>query len=265
MARQLTMTRRKLGRTPLDVPVIGMGTWQTFDTRTDRRPIVEEAIEAGITLFDSSPMYGQAEETLARAIAGRRDQVTIATKVWTPDPAAGRQQVAHALDLFGRVEIYQVHNLVNWQAHLPILEALKGEGKVIAVGATHYLSSAYDELCALMRSGRLDMVQVPYNPVRREVERQVLPLAKELGLGVLVHSPLRDGVLSRSPDAGRLQALGVETWAQAVLKWIASDERVSCVLTATKTPGRPTENAQAGRPPWFDEGQRQWIASWVRG
>ena len=259
------MATRALGRTRLRVPVIGMGTWQTFDTDGDRRPLSEEAIAAGITLFDASPMYGRAEETLARAIRERRDEVTIATKVWTADPHEGRRQIDHALQLFGRVEIYQVHNLVNWQAHLPALEALQAEGRVAAVGATHYLAAAFDELCAVMRTGRLDMIQVPYNLARREVEHRVLPLAAELGLGVLVHSPLRDGVLDHPPEAARLRALGVDTWAQAVLKWIASDERVSGVLTATRTPGRPTENAQAGRPPWFDAEQRAWIASWVRG
>ena len=259
------MATRALGRMGLRVPVIGMGTWQTFDVDGDRRPLTEEAIAAGITLFDSSPMYGRAEETLARAVRGRRDEVTIATKVWTPDAHEGRRQIEHALRRFGRVEIYQVHNLVNWQAHLPALEALKAEGRVAAVGATHYLAPAFDDLCAVMRTGRIDMVQVPYNPLRREVEARVLPLAAELGLGVLVHSPLRDGVLDRAPEAARLRELGVDSWAQAVLKWIASDERISGVLTATRTPGRPTENAQAGRPPWFDAGQRAWIARWVQG
>jgi aryl-alcohol dehydrogenase-like predicted oxidoreductase len=256
MARQLTMAQRRLGRTSLEVPVIGMGTWQTFDTNADRQPIVEEALAGGITLFDSSPMYGRAEDVLAQALRGRRQEAMIATKVWTSDPAEGRDQIDHALRIFDRVEIYQVHNLVNWRAHLPVLERLKAEGKVVAVGATHYTASVLNELADLMRTGRLDMIQVPYNPRRREIEHRILPLAAELRLGVLVHSPLRSGVLDRRPDPGLLRDLGVETWAQAVLKWIASDERVSCVLSATKTPGRPTENAQAGQQPWFSEEQR---------
>ena len=147
-----------------------MGTWQTFDTTTDRAPIVGEALSAGITLFDSSPMYRRAEDTLAKALAGRRDEAIIATKIWTSSPADGRQQAEHALRLFGRVEIYQVHNLVNWKAQLKMLEALKGEGKVVAVGATHYDPGAFDDLCDVMRTGRLDMIQLPYNPRRREAE-----------------------------------------------------------------------------------------------
>jgi len=234
-----------------------MGTWQTFDTTADRTPIVDEALSSRMNLFDSSPMYGRAEDTLAKALQGRRDQAIIATKIWTSSPAEGRQQAVHALRLFGRIEIYQVHNLVNWKAQLKMLEALKGEGKVVAVGATHYDAGAFDDLCDVMRTGRRDMIQVPYNPRRREAERRVFPLAAELGLGILVHSPLRNGVLDSPPSPEEIKALGVKTWAQAILKWIASDPRVSSVLTATKTPGRPTENAQAGDPPWFDAAQRE--------
>src|SRR3989440_9275572 len=226
-----------------------MGTWQTFDTAEDRTPIVDEALAAGIDLFDSSPMYGRAEDSLAQALGSRRDEAIIATKLWTDRESEGREQAAHALSLFGRVEIYQVHNLVNWRAQLRMLERLKAEGKVVAVGATHYLPAAFDELSEVMRTGRLDMVQLPYNPCLRDAERLILPLAAELGLGVLVHSPLRFGVLNKRLDAHVLAEFGVQTVAQAVLKWIASDPRVSCVLTAAKTPGPPPQNAKRGEPP----------------
>ena len=254
------MEARRLGKTSLTVPVIGMGTWQTFDTGADRLPIVDEALRAGIRLFDSSPMYGRAEDAVASALAGRRSEAIIATKIWTGSASEGRAQAEHALRLFGRVEIYQVHNLVGWRTQLRMLEQLKGEGKVVAVGATHYLPSAFDELCDVMRTGRVDMIQVPYNPRLRDAEQRVLPLAAELGLGVLVHSPLRFGVLDQRVDRRLLTELGVQTVAQAVLKWIASDERVSCVLTATRTPGRPTENRAAGDPPWFDRDQCERLA-----
>src|SRR6202158_967890 len=175
------LERRKLCRTTLQVPVIGMGTWQTFDTTADRTPIVDEALAAGIDLFDSSPMYGRAEDTLAKALDGHRDEAIIAAKIWTSSPAEGRQQAQHALQLFGQVEIYQAHNLVNSTAQLKMLEALTGDGKVVAVGATHYDPGAFDDLCDVMRTGGLDMIQVPYNPRRREAERRVFPLAAELG------------------------------------------------------------------------------------
>jgi aryl-alcohol dehydrogenase-like predicted oxidoreductase len=252
--------RRRLGRTGIDVPVIGMGTWRTFDTTEDRRWLVEEAMAAGIDLLDSSPMYGRAEETLAGALRGLRDRVLVATKVWTPDPEEGRRQAAHALALYGgAVDVYQVHNLVNVPAHLPLLEGLKAEGLVRAVGATHYLEAAFRDLAALMRTGRLDMVQIPYSPLRREAERTLLPLAAGLDLGVLVLSPLQGGILDIRPTPEHLRELGVETWAQAVLAWIASDPRVSTVLTATQRPGRAAENARAGEPPMFTPEQRELV------
>jgi aryl-alcohol dehydrogenase-like predicted oxidoreductase len=259
------MERRQLGTTGIDVPAIGMGTWRTFDTRSNRRPIVEEALAAGIDLFDSSPMYGRAEDTLAAALTGLRNRALIATKVWTPDAAEGRRQVDHALSLYGKVDVYQVHNLVNVPDQLALLERLKGEGRVRAVGATHYQEGAFADLADLMRTGRLDMVQIPYNPLRRDAERVLLPLAEELGLGVLVMSPLQDGILDRRPSPADLRELGVQTWPQAVLKWIASDPRVSTVLTATQRRGRPTENAAGGEPPMFTPEQRDLVTRIATG
>jgi aryl-alcohol dehydrogenase-like predicted oxidoreductase len=251
--------RRQLGSTGIEVPAIGMGTWRTFDTHEDRTWLVDEALEAGIDLFDSSPMYGKAEDTLARALAGRRERAIIATKIWTDSPEEGKKQAAHALDLYRTVDVYQVHNLVNWPAQLALLEGLKAEGKVRAVGATHYQESYFAELAKLMATRRLDMVQVPYNPLRRDAERVILPLAEELGLGVFVMSPLQGGILDRRPTPQQLAELGVETWPQAILKWIASDLRVSCVLTATSRPGRAAENARGGEPPMFDREQRELV------
>ena len=253
------MERRHLGRSALTVPVIGMGTWRTFDTDEDRRPVVEAAIASGIDLFDSSPMYGRAEATLARALEGNRKRVQVATKIWTASAEEGRAQADFALRLFDWVDVYQVHNLVNVPAQLALLERLKAEGKVRAVGATHYQESAFRDMAELMRTRRLDMVQIPYNPLRRTAERDVLPLAESLGLGVFVMSPLQQGILDRRPSAAQLKELRVETWAQALLKWIASDARVSTVLTATKDRYHLGENAAAGKPPFFTPEQRAMV------
>ena len=250
------MERRRLGGASIDVPAIGMGTWRTFDTDDDRHPVVEAALEAGVDLFDSSPMYGRAEATLARALEGIRDRVLVATKIWTAGADEGERQAERALQLFGHVDIYQVHNLLNVPAQLALLERLKSQGSVRAVGATHYQESAFGEMAKLMKTGRLDMVQIPYNPLRRTAERELLPLAESLGLGVLVMSPLQDGILDRRPSTGQLAELGVETWAQALLKWIASDPRVSTVLTATQQPKHVGENARAGDAPFFTPEQR---------
>jgi diketogulonate reductase-like aldo/keto reductase len=236
-----------------------MGTWRTFDTAEDRGPLVNATLGAGIDLFDSSPMYGRAEVALAKAITGMRDRVLIATKIWTSDAGEGRNQAEHALRLFGHLDVYQVHNLVNVPDQLALLERLKKEGTVRAVGATHYQESAFGDLADLMASGRLDMVQIPYNPLRRTAERKVLPLAESMGLGVFVMSPLQQGILDRRPTPAELKELGVETWAQAILKWIASDPRVSTVLTATHRVERAGENARGGDPPFFAKEQRDLV------
>jgi aryl-alcohol dehydrogenase-like predicted oxidoreductase len=253
------VVRRQLGSTGIEVPLVGMGTWRTFDTDEDRTCLVDEALRAGIDLFDSSPMYGKAEDTLARALNGRRGQAIIATKIWTDSPQEGRRQASHALGLYGTIDLYQVHNLVNWPAQLSLLEGLKAEGKLRAVGATHYQEGYFDELAKLMATKRLDMIQVPYNPLRRDAEKVILPLADELGLGVLVMSPLQGGILDRRPTPEQLKELRVETWPQAILKWIVSDPRVTGVLTATSRPGRAAENARGGEPPLFDSEQRELV------
>jgi aryl-alcohol dehydrogenase-like predicted oxidoreductase len=259
------MERRSLGRSGFTVPAIGMGTWRTFDTAEDRSALAATAISAGITLFDSSPMYGRAEGVLGAALRGKRQQVQVATKVWTESADEGRRQAENALGLYGHVDIYQVHNLVNWRAQLKLLEGLRDNGQVTVVGATHYQVSAFPELMDVMRTGRIGMIQIPYNPLTQDAAQAVLPLAEELGLGVLVLSPLQGGIMQAKPGADELQSLGVKTWPQAVLKWVAGDPRISCVLTATHLESHANENAVAGEAPWFDADQRALVERIARG
>jgi aryl-alcohol dehydrogenase-like predicted oxidoreductase len=257
---------RAFGRSGIDVPVIGMGTWRTFDASSERdqanaTAVVDRALAAGTTLFDTSPMYGRSEEVLASALGARRDAVLIADKVWASSRIEGREQIDRALGWYGgRIDILQVHNLLAWEKHLPVLEELRQEGLIGMTGATHYKSAAYRELMSVMRDDRIGMIQIPYNPTDRAVEKHVLPLAEELGLGVMVMKPLGSGVLvGREPSAADLAPLaefGVKTWAQALLKWVLSDTRVHCAIPATSRPGRAEENAAAGRPPWFDADMR---------
>jgi aryl-alcohol dehydrogenase-like predicted oxidoreductase len=264
------MEHRSLGASGMQVPVIGMGTWLTFDVRgaadiEDRRTVVDAAMAAGTTLFDTSPMYGASEEVLGRLLAGRRDQAIVADKVWTSSAREGREQVEQALRWYGGiVDIYQVHNLVAWREHLPMLEEHQARGDIRVLGATHYRHSAFRELMDVMRTGRIQMIQVPYNATDRVVEREVLPLAAELGIGVLVMQPLGTGKLVRSAPSQRdlepLERFGVHTWAQALLKWIVSDPRVHAVLPATRHAERAAENAAAGSPPWFDDETRDYVA-----
>jgi aryl-alcohol dehydrogenase-like predicted oxidoreductase len=263
------MERRTLGATGLEVPVVGVGTWRTFG-EVDRRglgvrPLVDEALAAGANLFDSSPMYDPAERLLGQALEGRREQAIIATKVWASSAEEGRRQCARALGFFGgRVDLYQVHNLAAWREQLPMLERLREEGRVEVVGATHYSPSAFGELASLMRSGRIGAVQVPYNPHEQDVEREILPLAADLGTGVVVMRPFGEGrLMRRPPDDSELEPLrpfGVTTWAQALIKWILSDPRCHVTIPATSRAGRTRENAAAGDPPWLGPEGRALVA-----
>lgn len=264
------MEHRQLGNSGLSVPAVGMGTWKSFDVKgpsaeAERIKIVDTAIAGGTTLFDTSPMYGESPRVLAAAVAGRRDTVLIADKVWTTKLDEGHKQIDTALERFGgMVDIYQIHNLVAWREHLPVLEELKARGAVKVIGATHYQLSAYPELMSLMRSGRIGQIQIPYNATDQVVQRAVLPLADELGIGVLVMEPLGSGALVKTAPGSAvlkpLEAFGVKTWAQALLKWILSDPRVHCVLPATSKAARAAENAAAGEPPWFDDDTRDYVA-----
>lgn len=269
------MEIRVLGATGLEVPVVGMGTWQTFDVHGDEalanaRRVVDAALEAGARFFDSSPMYGEAEHVLAHTLEGRRKEALVATKLWTSSDVEARRQAERALEWYGGyIDLYQVHNLVEWRERLDLLERLRDRGQVYALGATHYAASAFPELERVMRSGRIGAIQVPYNPWERDVEREILPLAEELGLGVVVMRPFGEGgLLLRGPGAERLAPLrqyGIETWPQALLKWILSDRRCHVAIPATSKPQHMAANAAAGSPPWLDEDARAYIARLAEG
>ena len=263
------MDLRRFGQSELSVPVVGMGTWSTFDVtgaaaEAVTREVLDEALAGGARVFDSSPMYGQAERVLGLGVAGRRDQAIVATKVWTTSTEDGRRQIDRALGYYGgHVELYQVHNLVNWSAHIDTLEREQARGRVGLIGATHYSASAFGELATVMRSGRVRFVQSPYNPLERDVERTILPLAEELGLGVILMRPFGEGGLfRRTPSASALEPLapfGVSTWAQALLKWGLSDRRCHVSIPATSKPARMRENAAAGQAPWFGPAERAYV------
>ena len=246
------MEQRGLG------PVVGLGTWSTFaGDRALAREVVDAALGTGVRVFDSSPMYGAAEASLGAALTGRRSSVTVATKLWTPSLEEGRRQYEAQRRFFGRVELEQVHNLVVWEAHLPWLEEERAEGRIDRIGVTHYASSAFGELERALATGRFDTVQIPLNPFEREAERRILPFAEEHGIAVVVMEPFGGTgapLLQRPPKPAALEplrALGIETWAQAVLKWVLSDPRVDVVIPATSRPERAVENATAGEPPWL--------------
>ena len=242
--------------------MIGLGTWRTFgDDAALAHIVLEAAVQAGVQLVDSSPMYGGAERSLGAVLDGRRERVAVATKIWADSVEEGRAQYAAQLDWFGgRVDIEQVHNLVGWRAHVGWLEEEREAGRVGRLGVTHYAPGAFGELADAMGSGRFETVQLPYNPRERESERVLLPLAAELGMAVLVMRPFGEGTLLRpepGPDAiAPLREFGVDTWPQALLTWVLSDDRVDVAIPATRDPEHARANAAAGSPPWFGPDER---------
>jgi aryl-alcohol dehydrogenase-like predicted oxidoreductase len=246
------MERRRFGRTEWQVPVIGLGTWQTFDVGPEgqdaARNVVESVWEGGTRIFDSSPMYGRAEAVLGRALGDRRNDALVATKVWTSSVSEARSQFTAQLEFFGgRVDLEQVHNLVGWEQHLEWLEEERAAGRIGFLGATHYSSRAFGELEEVMQTGRIDAIQVPYNPLEREAERRILPLAAELDLGVVAMRPLGGGSLVSRFGAGEL------------LKWTLADERIHVAIPATSSVDHARVNTAAGEPPWPSPEQRgQW-------
>src|SRR5689334_18898513 len=263
------MEHRTFGQTGIQVPVVGLGTYQALDVRgeaaeANARSIVDAALKAGANFFDSSPMYGQAERVLGKALEGRREQAFVATKVWASTTEEGRKQIANAMRFYGnKVDLYRIHNLLAWRDQLILLEQLVAERRVSIIGATHYSPSAFDELSRVMKTGRIQAIQIPYNPMEREVEKEILPLAADLNLGVVVMRPFGQGGLMRNPpsesDLAPLKSFGIHTWAQALLKWILSDVRCHVAIPATSKVSRMTENA-AVQDPWFGEEERKLVS-----
>ncbi len=233
------METRRFGRTGLEVPVVGLGTWQTFDLAPDQQQIADAVVdavwEAGTRFFDSSPMYGRAERILGRALTDRRQDAIVATKIWTSSATEARAQFADQMEFFGgHVELEQIHNLVGWRRHLDWLEEERAAGRITFIGATHYAASAFDELEEVMGTGRIDAIQVPYNRVENEAAERILPLAAELDLGVIAMRPLGGGSLIRQFDATEL------------LKWTLADERIHVAIPATASVDHARANAAAG-------------------
>jgi diketogulonate reductase-like aldo/keto reductase len=254
------MNTRPIPSTREALPVIGCGTYVGFDHAPGTPEyallpgVVDALLGAGGTVLDSSPMYGRAEETTGELLAasGRRADAFLATKVWTRGEREGVRQMEASLRLLrtDRIDLMQIHNLLDWRTHLKTLRAWKDAGRIRYLGITHYTSSAYGEVEAVLRAERLDFLQINYALDDREAERRVLPLAAERGVGVIVNMPFGGGGLLRGLIGKPLPAwaaeIGCASWAQVLLKFVLSQPAVTCAIPGTRRREHMEDNARAG-------------------
>jgi diketogulonate reductase-like aldo/keto reductase len=253
------MQTRPIPSTGEALPIIGCGTYVGFDVSESQKlralaEVVRTLRDAGGKVLDSSPMYGRAEAVLGGLLTDAPDPVRtfIATKVWTRGRDAGITQMERSFALLktARIDLMQVHNLVDWQTHLTTLRRWKQDGRIRYLGVTHYTASAYDDLEAVMRKETLDFVQLNYSLDDRAAERRLLPLAADRGIAILVNVPFGGGGLLRAlggrplPDwAGEIDAT---SWAQILLKFVLAHPAVTCAIPGTGNPTHMADNCRAG-------------------
>lgn len=267
----------RAGGAPQLLPVIGMGTWQTFDVSNAaalerRRQVLQRFFEAGGGVIDSSPMYGRAERVVGDLLPRdgvRAGRLFAATKVWTPFDAGGAEQHADSLALWKlpRLDLQQVHNLLNTDAHLKTLRAARDRGEVRYIGATTSHGRRNDELMALMKREPLDAIQLTYNLADTSAE-PLIAEAQARGIAVLVNRPFDGGALPRQLADQKLPGwageIGCAHWSQVLLKWIVAHPGVTCAIPATSDPAHMLQNMAAGLGPLPDAALRRRIQNEVR-
>ncbi len=255
------------------MPVVGLGTWITFNVGLDPvgRDACAEVMRAffagGGRMIDSSPMYGSSEAVIGYGLdrIGGAPDLFAATKVWTTAREAGPPQIAESRRLWRipEFDLIQVHNLVSWEAHLDTLQAMKSVGRLRHVGITTSHGRRHDDIERIMRVRPIDFIQVTYNPVDREVEERILPMAQERGIGVIANRPFRGGPLARQLEGEPVPAwageIGCSSWPQLILKFIVSHPALTCAIPATTRVDHVAENMAAARGAMPDAAMRQRI------
>ncbi len=258
------------------LPVIGLGTWQTFDVGGDagaRVPLKEVLgvlFESGGRVVDSSPMYGTSESVVGDLCTelGICEPLFLATKVWTQGRDEGLRQMERSIERMraAPLDLMQIHNLVDVETHTRTLQAWKAEGRVRYLGITHYTASAHAAVERWMRTRQYDFVQINYSLEEPHAADRLLPLARDLGIAVMINRPFATGGMFRRVRGKALPAwageLGISSWAQYFLKWIVAHPAVTCVIPATGKPAHMRDNAGAGLGPMPDEAGRRRMAKY---
>jgi diketogulonate reductase-like aldo/keto reductase len=259
-AESSDMLARAIPSSGEKLPVIGLGTWQAFDVdlaadnRRQLGDVLSLFVKLGGRVIDTSPMYGRAEDVIGELTAalGIRDKVFLATKVWTRGRENGIKSMERSMALLRakRIDLMQVHNLVDVQTQLATLREWKAQGRIRYLGITHYEAGAFANVEKIIRSEKLDFVQINYSLMEREAEERLLPLAQERGVAVIVNRPFGGGDLfSRvrsKPLPDWAAELGCHSWAQFFLKWIVANAAVTCAIPATNKPRHLEDNMEGG-------------------
>jgi diketogulonate reductase-like aldo/keto reductase len=259
---------KKIPSTGEALPVIGVGTWQTFDVGNDpsaRAPLRELLKLLNGNLIDSSPMYGSSETVAGDLIAelGMRERLFVATKIWTNGRDAGIAQMETSFRRLRvqRMDLMQVHNLADVATHTRTLLDWKAKKRIRYIGITHYTSSAYAEVERAMKTRQYDFLQINYSLGERESEKRILGIAKDLRMAVIINRPFAEGALFRRVKGKPLPPwaaeLGIASWAQYFLKWIVSHPAITCAIPGTGNPKHMADNLQAGLGPMPDAAGRK--------
>jgi diketogulonate reductase-like aldo/keto reductase len=276
VAMAQSIIRKPIPRGGETLPVIGLGTWQTFDVgaaqsaRAPLKEVLRDFVQLGGSVIDSSPMYGKSESVTGDLAAelGIYQQLFIATKVWTNGRDAGIRQMEESLRRLRvkKMDLMQIHNLVDYRTHLVTLRKWQEQGRVRYIGVTHYSASAYTELARVLETENLDFVQLNYSMAEREAEQRLLPLAADKRIAVLVNRPFSAGSLFKKVRDKQLppwaKEMGCATWAQYFLKFIVSHPAVTCAIPATGKPQHLVENMHAGIGPLPDAKTRERMADY---
>ena len=268
---QSTLITRPIPSSGERLPVVGLGSWITFNVgddvelRDECAAVMRAFFAAGGRLIDSSPMYGSSQEVIGYGLGtlGRPPALFSAEKVWISSGSRGPGQIEESRAHWGvrRFDLLQVHNLLGWEAHLPALLAMKADGRLRYVGITTSEGRRHDEVERVMATQPIDFVQVTYNLLDREVEKRILPLAQDRGIGVIINRPFREGALIRAMEGNPLPAwageIGVATWAQFILKYIVSHPAVTCAIPATSKVAHVKENMAAATGPLPESAMRR--------
>ena len=274
-----TPITREIPKSGEALPVVGLGTWQTFDVgpsaaeRAGQREVLRLLLEGGGSVIDSSPMYGRSEAVVGDLLAElqARDRAFLATKVWTRGETAGIRQMEQSLDRLRspRIDLMQVHNLVDWQTHMGTLRRWKEEGRIRYIGITHYTTGGLSALAEVIEAEPLDFVQLAYSIRVRAAEDRLLPLAAERGVAVLVNRPYEGGALFRAVRGQALPGWAADfdcaSWGQFFLKFVLAHPAVTCVIPGTSKAKHMADNLGAGRGRMPDSTQRKQMLAHLEG